>query len=124
MKRGDRILLVVLAAAMLAAAAWLWLPRLRDGGGAGAVVATQSKQGFYRVDPLDAEVEYTVETAGGGVNTVRIHGGAVEVASANCGNQDCVLHDAVDAPGGQIVCLPHGVVVEVVADEGDAARLQ
>ena len=58
-----------------------------------------------------------------GENLVRIRGGAVEVVSANCANQVCVEHDPISEPGEQIVCLPHGLVIEVVEDEKDATAL-
>lgn len=100
--------------------------------GRGLVVVCQSKSGFYRADSLDTDVEYDVDTPGtgagrdahGGVNTVRIHGGTVDVVSANCENQLCVDHDPINLEGQQIVCLPHGVVVQIARSEEDVARLQ
>lgn len=102
-----------------------------SGAGRGLVVVCQSKSGFYRADPLDADVEYDVDTPGtgsgrdarGGVNTVRIHGGTVDVVSANCENQLCVDHDPISSEGQQIVCLPHSVVVQIARSEDDVARL-
>lgn len=55
---------------------------------------------------------------------MRISGGSVDVVSANCSNQVCVDHAPASHVGEQIVCLPHGLVIEVVADEADATRLE
>lgn len=95
------------------------------------MVVCQSKDGFYRADPLDIDCSYTVETprtgtgddAERGENRVVIHDGAVTVESANCGNQVCVQHDPIDAVGEQIVCLPHGVVIEIANSPEEASRL-
>ena len=97
----------------------------------GPIVVCQSKSGFYRADPLSSTVSYTVKTPGtgfgadaeAGENEVRIEGGAVRVSHANCANQICVEHDPVTGAGGQIVCLPHGVVVQVAERESDVAKL-
>ena len=134
LKRGDRILLAVLAGALVLGLAWLATSYAngRKASASGMVVVTQTKDGFRRVDPLDIDTEYTVETPGtgsgadadGGTNNVRISDGKVDVVSANCSNQLCVAHEPVDEEGGQIVCLPHDMVVEVVADEADATALQ
>ena len=134
LKPGDRILLAVLGVAVLLGLVWFGLSLVngRNSSANGMVVVTQTKNGFRRVDPLDLDVEYTVETPGtgvgedadGGRNNVRIHDGRVDVVSANCSNQLCVAHDPVDTAGEQIVCLPHGMVVEVVTNEADATALQ
>jgi len=41
--------------------------------------------------------------------------------SADCPNQDCVLHKEISQSNESIVCLPHKVVVTVIKEpvEGD-----
>ena len=134
LKSGDRVLLAVLGVAIFLGLVWfgLSLANGRNSSANGLLVVTQTKDGFRRVDPLSADVEYVVTTPGTGVgedadegrNTVRIRDGKVDVTSANCGNQVCVEHEPVDTAGEQIVCLPHGMVVEVVTDEADATTLR
>lgn len=134
LKTGDCVLIVLALVACLVAAVWFGGQGLGFWGADGSaddmglIVVAQSRNGFYRADPLNSDVTYTVEAAGDasaehGYNTVRIHDGVVEVAEADCSNQICVEHDPISQPGEQIVCLPHGLVVEVVADEEDAAEL-
>lgn len=137
LKTGDRILLAILAASALACAAAFAFGGFGDqgpvhaGNDAEAMVVCQTKSGFYRADPLSSTVKYTVDTpatgsgpdADGGENTILIQDGKVDVVGSNCSNQVCADHDAIDEPGEQIVCLPHGLVVEVVQDEDMASKL-
>ena len=123
LKAGDRALIGIGAVALVAAIAWFAVGGA-DGAAdrAGLQVVCQTRDGFYRVDPLDSEASYTVETPAG-ANRVEIADGAVDVTWADCDNQVCVDHDPISAEGEQIVCLPHGMVIEVVADPQDAAEL-
>lgn len=59
-----------------------------------------------------------------GTNTIAIEDGHVRMADADCPNQSCLDQEPLDAPGGQIICLPHKLWVEVaVAGSDDAASL-
>lgn len=130
LKLGDRLLIICGLAALIAGGAWFFI---QHGTGATAPaeqslkVVCQSRDGFYRVDELSADVKYTVTTtdANGeaGRNVVRIADGTVDVISATCSNQICVDHDPISQAGEEIVCLPHGVVIDVVEDEADAPAL-
>lgn len=130
LKPGDRLLIICGLAALIAGGAWFFIQH-----GTGTTepaeqplkVVCQSRDGFYRVDELSSDVEYTVTTidANGeaGQNVVRIADGTVDVISATCSNQICVDHDPIAQAGEEIVCLPHGVVIDVVEDETDAPAL-
>ena len=65
--------------------------------------------------PLSTDTELTVETSLG-VNVVVVQDGAVYVREANCSNHDCMHQGAIGAPGTQIICLPHELWIEVVAN--------
>lgn len=134
LKTGDLYLIAALLIALVAGGVW-WLANHSNGRKSsvnGLLVVTQTKDGFRRVDDLSRDIAFTVVTAGtgsgadadAGSNTVVIRDGSVEVESANCSNQVCVEHAPITGAGEQIVCLPHGLVVEVVAEESDAAALR
>ena len=126
MKKGDRLLVVALTAALVAFGCWWLLSRVTAAGSSaegGPVVVCQTKDGYYRADPLSSDATYTVKTKAGDWNVVQIKDGEVDVTKANCANQVCVDHDPIRQEGEQIVCLPHGMVVEVVANEADATSL-
>ena len=119
---GDAVLVALAVVAALAGAIWLSAQGAGTGAQDGLVVVCQSKDGFYRVDPLDEDVTYTVSTPNG-YNNVTIADGTVDVTSADCSNQVCVEHDPISQVGEEIVCLPHGMVIEIVASEDDATKL-
>lgn len=133
LKFGDRLLLAgLLSTTLIGGCLWL-LHSANDGvlSVNGTVVVTQTKEGFRRVDPLGQNVTFSVETptqehgddGGTWVNVVSISNGRVSVERANCDNQVCVEHEPIERVGEQIVCLPHGLVIEVVRDESEASRL-
>lgn len=120
LRPGDKILVAVIACALIAGGAWLAWQATRPASG--LVAVCQSKDGFYRVDSLDVDAAYTVYTESG-YNNVTISAGTVDVTSADCSNQVCVDTAPISQPGEQIVCLPHGMVVEVARDADDVAPL-
>ena len=62
--------------------------------------------------PLDEDGTYTFSTSLG-TNTIEVKGGTVNMASADCPNQDCVEQGAIDDETGMIVCMPHQLLVTV-----------
>lgn len=133
-KPGDIVLFCTLILGICLGGLWFWANSANDAKSSvnGLLVVTQTNDGLYRVDELSHDTSFTVETPGtgtgadahAGTNVVHIEDGRVWVERANCGNQVCVEHDPISEPGEQIVCLPHGMVVEVVANAEDAAVLQ
>lgn len=135
LRAGDRVLIALILLAIAGGIIWFTAQGQRPtnaSAGEGLVVVAQSKDGFYRADPISSDISYDIKTpatgrgadADGGSNTIRISNGQVDVEQANCSNQVCVEHDPIAAPGEQIVCLPHGIVVEVVEHEEDASELR
>lgn len=68
--------------------------------------------------PLDQDATFEVATDAGR-NVVRVEGGAVFVSEADCDNLDCVHQGAINAPGKQIICLPHKLWIEVTSESDD-----
>lgn len=59
--------------------------------------------------------------SGNGENVLQIQNGTARMISADCPNQDCVLHKEISQSNESIVCLPHKVVITVIKEpvEGD-----
>lgn len=133
LKKGDILLVAALLLSVACGAIWYGGNSANGAKSSvnGMKVVTQSSSGFYRCDPLDSDTSFTVRTpkaaqggdADRGENLVRIQNGSVRVERSNCDNQVCVNHDPVSSVGEQIVCLPHGLVIEVVEHEEDASAL-
>ncbi len=82
----------------------------------------QNTEGFYQALPLDEDATVTVESALG-TNVVEVRDGQVRVREADCSNQTCVNQGWVSGQGQTIVCLPHKLTVQLVADPADASPL-
>ncbi len=94
-----------------------------DAGAAAARYAVvQNKEGFYQVLSLDEDAALTVQSSLG-TNVIEVRGGQVCVREADCSNQTCVNQGWASGQGQTIVCLPHELTVQLVADPADASPL-
>lgn len=72
--------------------------------------------------PLSADDQLSI-TTDEGTNVVRVQDGAVFMEEADCDGQDCIHQGSLASPGGQIICLPHQLWIEVVANSADAGQM-
>lgn len=105
MKKYD---LIILASVLTAALAAFFIIRLCFGGNGSTVVITENGSEVCRVSLYENRT-VTLDT-----NTVVIEKGKVYMQNADCKNQICVNHKPISKRGESIVCLPNGVVAEVV----------
>ncbi|MCI8468020.1 MAG: NusG domain II-containing protein [Eggerthellaceae bacterium] len=117
-RAANRVGIAVLAVLVAALAAWWLLSTQADAGGRGVALVHAADGSVTRL-PLDEDAEVTVTTEKGS-NTVAVSDGAVRVVAADCDNHDCIRQGSIDAPGRQVICLPHELWIEVVADGEDA----
>lgn len=107
MKKKD---LILIGAVLLAAAAgFLWI-FFSQQSGEKAVVTVNGKEVW--AGSLSEDAVYMVKSKNG-TNVVRIKNGKASVTEADCPDQICRRHKAIDKTGETIVCLPHKVVVEI-----------
>lgn len=118
--------LVLVAAALLAW--WVWGGRGfsavpgDDAVSGGLVVVVQNTEGFYEVLPLSSNARIAVE-GNRGTNVIEVADNRVRCVESDCSNQVCVQTGWVGSAGEMLVCLPHELTVQVVADEADASPL-
>lgn len=95
-----------------------------DAGDAAAALyaVIQNSDGFYQVLPLSEDTTVTV-TGSLGTNVIEVANGCVRCLESDCSNQTCVKQGWVSGRGQTIVCLPHKLIVQVVADPSDAVPL-
>lgn len=148
--RADVVAAVGVVLVAVAAALALWfgygvrgVPGASDAGAAGSGAAeqgaglsgagdqaagdtlyavVQNTEGYRAVLPLDDDASVAVESDRG-TNVIEVAGGRVRCAESDCSNQICVDTGWVSQVGQTIVCLPHELTVQVVADPDDAAPL-
>ncbi len=82
----------------------------------------QNTEGFYQALLLNEDATLTV-TGSLGTNVIEVRDGRVRCLESDCANQVCVDAGWVGAAGQMIVCLPHKLTVQVVADPADASSL-
>ena len=113
--RGHRNDLL-LAAAVLALAAAVWLFFSRPGGdGAWAVVTVDGAEvGRYALDE-----DRTVTIGETDYNVLEISGGRAAVVEASCADHTCVRTGWISREGETIVCLPHRLVVRIQGASGE-----
>ena len=83
---------------------------------------TQNSDGFYQVLSLGEDATVTV-TGSLGTNIIEVANGRVRCLESDCSNQTCVKQGWVSGRGQTVVCLPHKLIVQVVADPADAVPL-
>lgn len=95
-----------------------------DAGDAAAALyaVVQNSDGFYQVLSLGEDRTVTV-TGSLGTNIIEVANGRVRCLESDCSNQTCVKQGWVSGRGQTVVCLPHKLIVQVVADPADAVPL-
>ena len=58
-----------------------------------------------------------------GTNVMQIKDGKVTMKEADCKDQICAEHKAIEKSGETIVCLPHKVVIEIRSEDGKEQEL-
>lgn len=111
MTRSD--LIVVIAVAIIAAAAWP-IAVLARAGSLGDVAVVTGPGGSSELR-LDAPRRVVIEGTNGEV-TLEVEGSAVRVVDSTCTDRLCIGQGRISARGAALVCVPNGVTVRVGGD--------
>ena len=100
---------------VLLSVVWL-VAGLAHGTASSSLVALvhDSEGGTHELS-LDDDTSLVVETPLGR-NVIVVKDGEVRMAEADCPNGNCLRQHAISSPGEQIICLPHKLWIEVVAE--------
>ena len=112
--RNDIILAVIVIA--VAAIGLLLLNVLKTEGDFAVVKIDGKETARY---PLSVNTEVVIETNDNGKNTLVIEKKKVFMKDANCPDKICEGHSKISFKGETIVCLPHKVVIEIVAEDSE-----
>ena len=115
----KRALLVAGLLVSLFLASCIWIIFFGAPASAGALVCVYHEGTLLASYPLEEDGIHPVELEDGGVNVIEIKDGGVRMLEADCDNQVCVQTGIIRSGAYPIVCLPHGLVVQI--EEGDKA---
>lgn len=115
--RNDIILVAVIL--IIAAAGLLFFGLNKEMGSSVAVNINGEQTAVY---PLSVNTEVTITTGENNehINVLTIKDGKAYISEANCPDGICAETRAAQYVGETIVCLPHKVVVEIVAENTDS----
>lgn len=115
--RNDIILVAVIL--IIAAAGLLFFGLNKEMGSSVAVNINGEQTAVY---PLSVNTEVTITTGENNehINVLTIKEGKAYISEANCPDGICAETRAAQYVGETIVCLPHKVVVEIVAENTDS----
>ena len=103
LKKGDIFIIITVLALAIASSALLFTSR----GEGRTVIVKENNETVYKGSLYENKV---IKLIG---NTVEIKDGAVTVTQADCKNQICVNHAAINEKGESIICLPNKVIAEI-----------
>ncbi|MBE6748598.1 MAG: NusG domain II-containing protein [Ruminococcaceae bacterium] len=112
--KNDIILAVIVL--VIAAGGILLLNIFRTEGAFAVVKIDGAEAERY---PLSVNTEAVIETGDNKEfkNTLVIEDGKAFIRDANCPDKICEGHNKISYKGETIVCLPHKVVIEIVAED-------
>jgi len=118
MKKWDFIILVLLV--VLSFTPWAIFAATRLTGEHVTYTAVlRANRQVVKEFPLDENTTFTYEDSHGDINVIEVKDGRIHIKSANCSDQVCVRRGWISRGGETIVCLPHQVIIEVVASDGN-----
>lgn len=65
---------------------------------------------------LSKDGDYAILNDNGDFNTINITQGVVRMKEANCPDKLCIHQGKISKNGETIVCLPHGLIVEIKSE--------
>lgn len=110
MKKGDRILLVLIP--IIIAAAFLFRGFLFSGPSTGKIIVSRSGTEIAEYSLKDS-VNHIIESDSGGRNTLHIKDGEAWISDADCPDKICEKAGHISRPGEVIVCMPHKLIITV-----------
>ena len=117
MKKKDMILIVAVLAISLISFAAI---KMTQKDGKEVIVTVEGKE-VYKTSIKKDQIYQIPEK--NGTNVMQIKDGKVTMKKADCKDQICADHKAIEKSGETIVCLPHKVVIEIRSEDGKEQEL-
>lgn len=110
MKKGDIILICIL---VLVGGGIVLSHYVNKKAGNQVVVTVDGDE--YKILELKKDQEVKIECKDGHYNILTIENGKADMTESDCKNQVCVKAVPIEHVGESISCLPHKVIVKIVA---------
>ena len=123
MKRGDLLIITIIAAVALFFLVPRWLPGGKSENNHMEILTadiTLNGELFKTVDLTKEEQIIEIKSTRG-TNVIKVHDYGVEMYDTDCPDKICKTFGFIERPKQSIICLPHRVMVEIngVQDVGD-----
>lgn len=112
MKKNDILLIIILL--IMGLGIGVGYGYMHRENGTYVLITVDSKE--YKRLPLDKNTQVDIPGANGGTNRLIIKNGEATISQADCPDKLCVHQAAIKKNGESLVCLPHKVVIKVIAD--------
>lgn len=113
--KWDIIILLFLILAGVFFSVWIFRPVSAPGNS----LEIRQDGKILKSLPLSQNTKETIDSKTGGTNTFIIQDGSVTMIEADCGDHTCIQTGSIQKNGESIVCLPHRLVLQIVASEKD-----
>lgn len=113
MKKGDKILAIILVLTVIVTGVYLW-SRRRPSGDVIAVITVDGRE-FRRINLSQVTEPYTIpiQPDPSRYNLVEVDRGRIRVVEANCPNQVDVRQGWISDSTRSIVCVPNRLVIRI-----------
>ena len=119
MKTSTKLLMTLLLLVVAASMAAVLKPGQREEARMARILQDGELREEIPLDKIGAAYSFVVEDGGGGRNTIQVERGRIRVSEANCPDQVCVGQGWISDGTVPIVCLPHGLVIEITGGGED-----
>jgi len=120
MRKGDKILLIIIAAAIAIGYGWKIYNNSKYWGRENtAIIDINGKvYGKYYLNKTEEKV-FDLELPDHEHSIVELKDGRVRIKEAGCPDKVCVRTGWISNPGEMIVCLPYKIVIKISGERND-----
>jgi hypothetical protein len=119
MKRGDKIVLIILLiTVVITFGGTLIYKTVIKGSENIAVIKSEGKVlKTINLNKVVEPQEFTIKTNKGNYNTILVKANAISIKDADCTHKECVKSGWISEPGEMIVCLPNKFIISIQGQE-------
>jgi hypothetical protein len=119
MKRGDKIVLVILLITVVITFGATLIYKTSNKGSENIAVIKLAGKVIRTIDlnKVVKQQEFTIKTDKGNYNTILVKTNSISIKDADCKHEECVKSGWISRPGEMIVCLPNKLIINIEGQE-------